>query len=88
MGPQLLMEIRMQCSRLPTTRITAGHTSSSENAPIDEELNKIPIIADRIIVCTNSDSLCSRVLQFVQTGWPGKVKDVQLKPFATRKDEL
>ena len=53
-----------------------------------EELNTVPITAERIRVWTNSDSICSRVKQFVQSGWPDSVQDVQPKPFATRNDEL
>ena len=47
-----------------------------------EELNTTPVTAERIRVWTNSDS------PFLQSGWPDSVQDVQLKPFATRKDEL
>ena len=53
-----------------------------------EKLNTTPITAERIRVWTNSKPLCSPVRQLVQSGWPYLVQDVQLKPFATRKDEL
>ena len=53
-----------------------------------EELNTTPIAAERIRVWTNSDPLCSCILQFVRIGWPDSVQGVQLKPFANRKDEL
>ena len=57
----------------------------SEMILLMEEFNTIPITAETIRVLRNSDSPCSRVRHFVQSGWPDSVQDLQLKPFTTRK---
>ena len=75
-------------SRLPLPQSLQITPLSPEMILLMEELNTAPITAERIRVWTNSDPLWSRAQQFVQSGWPDLVQDVQLKPYVTRKDEL
>ena len=53
-----------------------------------EDLNTTPIIVERIRVWINSHPFCSHARQFVQSGWPDSIQDVQLKSFATNEDDL
>ena len=46
------------------------------------------ITATRIRTCTHRDPLISRVLQYIQHGWPEVIKEDELKPFWRRKVEL
>ena len=80
---------------VPKPRNVSKVPKSSQVTPFPPEmiiltkgLNATSITAERNRVWMNSDPLCSHVLQFVQSDWPDSVQDVQLKSFATRKNEL
>ena len=75
-------------SRLPLP------TSSSQTIPVPSEhvlllehLSSGPVTATLIKTMTHQDKVLSRVLYFVQNGWPATVEQT-LKPYASRKYEL
>ena len=57
-------------SRLPLPESPQVTPLPPEMMLLMEELHTTPIAAERIRVWTNSDPLCSRVRQFVRSGWP------------------
>ena len=69
-------------------------TSSSHTIPVPSEhvlllehLSSGPVTATQIKTMTRQDKVLSRVLYFVQNGWPATVEQT-LKPYASRKYEL
>ena len=75
-------------SHLPLPNTPQTTPLSPEVVLLMDELEKSPVVAASILAWTDTDPLMSRVRQFIQSGWPDKVKDVKLKPFATRQSEL
>ena len=59
----------------------------SEHVLLLEHLSSGPVTATQIKTMTRQDKVLSRVLYFVQNGWPATVEQT-LKPYASRKYEL
>ena len=74
-------------SRLPLPEIPANTSTPAELVLLIENLNSAPITANQIAVWTRRDRLLSRVLRYVQHGWPIQ-SDEALKSYWTRKLEL
>ena len=75
-------------SHLPLPNTPQTTPLPPEMVLLMEKLEKSPVVAACIRVWTDTDPLMSRVRQFIQSGWPDRVKDKKLKPFATRQSEL
>lgn len=75
-------------SRLPLPHIPQDTPQPAEMVLMMEHLNSSPTTATSIRAWTRTDPLMSRVLQFVQNGWPEVVDQDELKPFWRRKVEL
>ena len=71
-----------------TFRITAGNTYSPRTDFIDGGIEHHSNHCKKNQSVDQFRLLCSQVRQFVQSSWPDSVQDVQLKPFATSKDQL
>ena len=52
-----------------------------------EHLSSGPVTATQIKTMTRHDKILSRVLYFVQNGWPATIEQT-LKPYASRKYKL
>ena len=70
-------------SRLPPPKTPRYTPQPMETVLMMEHLNSTPITATRIRTWTHRDPLISRVLQYIQHGWP----EDELKPFWRRKVE-
>ena len=69
-------------------------TASSQSIPVPSEhvlllehLSSGPVTANQIKTMTRQDKVLSRVLCFVQNGWPATVEPT-LTPYVSRKYEL
>ena len=75
-------------SRLPLPVQPATVPQSPEMILLMEQLDKSPITAANVRIWTNTDSVMSRVRQFVLSGWPSSVSDKVMKPYFSRRTEL
>ena len=76
-------------SRLPLTTVHPPTPQPTELVLMMEALDEdMPVSSHQIKTWTRRDPTLSRVLQFVQKGWPTTVKDDQLKMFEKKKLEL
>lgn len=74
-------------SRLPLPSSPHEVPVPSEHVLLLEYLSSGPITATQIKTMTRQDRELSKVLYYVQNGWPGKVEP-SLQPYASRKNEL
>ena len=74
-------------SRLPLPTSSQTIPVPSEHVLLLEHLSSGPVTATQIETMTRQDKVLSRVLYFVQNGWPATVEQT-LKPYASRKYEL
>ena len=74
-------------SRLPLPEEPAKTTVVPELVLLAEHLDESPITAADIRTWTSRDPKLSRVLQYVQCGWPNK-GDSELEPYSSRHLEL
>ena len=70
-------------SRLPLPEEPAKTTVEPELVLLAEHLDKSPVIAADIRTWTSRDPKLSRVLQYVQCGWPNN-GDSELEPYSSR----
>ncbi len=62
--------------------------------PVESELNQVSIVSDlpvtstEVATATRKDPTLAKVLDFVCTGWPNNVRDDDVKPYFTRREEL
>jgi len=75
-------------SRLPLPEQPKVTPLPSELVLLLDHLQESPTTVHHIRAWTQRDPLLSRVLQFIQSGWPDSCEDVELKPFWVRKMEL
>ena len=73
-------------SRLPHETSDLGSESSIYRVSAID--NDFPILAKDIARETQLDSVLSKVLHFVMSGWPEKCEDEELKPYYHRRLEL
>ena len=52
-----------------------------------QQIEKLPVRADKIAQLTANDAILSKVVSFVQQGWPNQVQN-ELKPYFIRRHEL
>ena len=74
-------------SRLPLKTQPAESASLPELVLLAEHIAESPVTADQIRTWTQKDPDLSKLLQYIQTGWPSVV-DSSLSTFATKKMEL
>ena len=74
-------------SRLPLPAASQNTPAPSEHVLLLEHLSSGPITATQIKIMTCQDKVLSKVLYFVQKGWPATVESA-LKSYASRKYEL
>ena len=74
-------------SRLPLPAASQNTPVPSEHVLLLEHLSSGPITATQIKIMTRQDKVLSKVLYFVQKGWPATVESA-LKSYASRKYEL
>lgn len=72
------------------SRLPLPESPSSTPIPGDTVLlmSTLPVNADKIKEWTDKDPLLSRVRKLILTGWPAWSKDVELRPYYSRKLEL
>ena len=74
-------------SRLPLPEEPAKTTSEPELVLLAEHLADSPVTASDIRAWTERDTKLSRVLQYVQQGWPTE-GDAEVEPYSSRRLEL
>ena len=52
-----------------------------------QQIDSLPVKSEKIAQFTPNDPILSKVITFVQQGWPTQIQD-ELKPLHKRKDEL
>ena len=67
-------------SRLPLPEASESTFILAVLVLMIEKMNDVPVIAKQIASWTQRDPLLSRVLYYIQQGWP-KVADEELKPY-------
>ena len=75
-------------SRLPL-EVTEEEDALTQAASLFNlhQIEKLPVKHNKIAQMTSTDPILSKVLTFVQQGWPNQVQD-ELKPYYTRRNEL
>ena len=75
-------------SRLPL-EVTTEEDAITKSASLFnlQQIDSLPVKSEKIAQFTANDPILSKVITFVQQGWPTQIKD-ELKPFHKRKDEL
>ena len=76
-------------SRLPLP-CTEPPTAAVQDVDIfhASQVHALPVTAQKVKKETRNDPLLAKVYNYALRGWPQHCTDDQLKPFATRKDEL
>ena len=76
-------------SRLPLP-CTEPPTAAVQDVDIfhASQVHALPVTAQKVKKETRNDPLLAKVYNYTLRGWPQHCTDDQLKPFATRKDEL
>ena len=75
-------------SRLPLPATQEETPVPAEHVLLLEELNKSPVSVVQIRQENRRDSLLSRVLQFILSGWPQPCTDPDMKSFHSKRMEL
>uniref|UniRef100_A0A8C2FFT4 Gypsy retrotransposon integrase-like protein 1 n=2 Tax=Cyprinus carpio TaxID=7962 RepID=A0A8C2FFT4_CYPCA len=75
-------------SRLPLPDIPASTPLPPETVFLLEKLSDSPVSAKQIKTWTERDKVLSKVKRFILQGWPGRLVDIEMKPFEKRKNEL
>ena len=74
-------------SRLPLKIQPSTSDTPPELVLLAEHLAESPVTADQIRTWTQRDPSLSKLLQYIQSGWPGTV-DPALSSFTSKKEEL
>ena len=74
-------------SRLPRTSQSAESKPPPELVLLAQHLADSPVTADQIRAWTQKDPDLSKLLQYIQTGWPGEVHS-SLSQFKAKQKEL
>ena len=75
-------------SRLPLTELPASVPQPPELILLMERIASCPITAKQISNWTKRDAILSRVLHFINQGWPDSCPDESFKPYWTKQAEL
>jgi len=75
-------------SRLPDASSEPG--DEVQDFPIHQVsfADELPVLAKYISEATRKDPILSKVVEYIQNGWPSKVTDDQYMPFYRRRSEL
>ena len=74
-------------SRLPLQDSSSGECLSEVSVYNISQISVLPVSVVQVCKATRADSVLSKVVHYLRSGWPVKVPD-PLKPFFTRRDEL
>lgn len=75
-------------SRLPLPEEAISVPVPSEVVFLMENLSNSPTDASKIKLWTSRDPILSQVYQYVLHGWPAYIKNEDLKPYFTRREEI
>ena len=75
-------------SRLPLPGKPTTPSEPPELVLLTEHLEESPVTADDISVWTRRDPKLSRILQYVQKGWPSECSDQELKAYYSKRLEM
>ena len=75
-------------SRLPLPHSSGSHDDEDIFRVEEMLLDSLPVTCKEIKDATRKDPVLSRVLQYIQEGWPRTVTDERFKPYFHRRDEL
>ena len=76
-------------SRLPLSGSPISVPTPAETILLLEAINESPISSTEIATWTRRDPVLSRVLAFIEKGWPNELEhDDDLKPYQQRRSEL
>ena len=75
-------------SRLPLPSMPESVPVCAEWVHLVEVLDSTPVTSQEISKWTSKDPVLSKVLVYLDYGWPTTINDKDLKPFLQRKDEL
>ena len=75
-------------SRLPL-QVTIEEDTLTQAASLFnlQQIEGLPVKADKIAQLTANDAILSKVVSFVQQGWPNQIQN-ELKPYYIRRHEL
>ena len=74
-------------SRLPFTNADTKPPTSKSSMFIIQQINILPITAQDLKQATETDSVLSKVIMYLQNDWSDKILP-ELKPYFYRKDNL
>ena len=74
-------------SRLPLQITTEDAITKDASLFNLQQIERLPVKADKIAQLTANDPVLSKVITFVQQGWPTQVQD-EFKPYHIRRNEL
>lgn len=74
-------------SRLPLTNADTNPPTSKSSMFNIQQINILPITAQDLKQATETDSVLSKVIMYLQNDWPDKIPP-ELKPYFYRKDNL
>ena len=75
-------------SRLPLPDCPTTVPMPPETIALLEQLASVPLTATQIRNMTDRDPVLTKVKQYTQNGWPNNIKDEQLRPYSSKRDEL
>ena len=75
-------------SRLPLAVVPSEVPAVPETVLLLEQIDDGPFTAQQVKHYTSRDPCFSKVLNFIQHGWPNFVKNETLKPYWNRRTEL
>lgn len=73
-------------SRLPQP--TQGVEHKSEVTYLNFVENFLPITNNKVREATKKDPVLSRIILYIQSGWPAQCTDDNIKPYYNRRNEL
>ncbi|KAK6056211.1 hypothetical protein COOONC_06286 [Cooperia oncophora] len=71
---------------LPSSEMVVNELQVQQMA--EEAMENLPVVEEEIAKATREDPLLQTVVNYMQKGWPMKVKDDKLKPYAVKKTAL
>ena len=75
-------------SRLPLSRAPETVPVPWENIHVMNVLRSTPVTSEEVKNWTKKDPVLSRIIKFVQYGWPEECPEEALKPYFVRRSEL
>ncbi|XP_026742280.1 uncharacterized protein K02A2.6-like [Trichoplusia ni] len=75
-------------SRLPHTKQKHGHSNNNERSYLNFVEDFLPVTNNEVRKETAKDLILSRIMLYVQSGWPQSCTDETVKPYFMRRNEL